>query len=52
MSLTTLNVWLDIVFTGLYVFIIAFLVFHFTLFVTTGRFKKSFIEGHWAEHDS
>jgi Ni/Fe-hydrogenase 1 B-type cytochrome subunit len=52
MSLTTLNVWLDIVFTGLYVFILAFLVFHFTLFVTTGRFKKSFIEGHWAEHDS
>jgi Ni/Fe-hydrogenase 1 B-type cytochrome subunit len=52
MSLTTFNVWLDIVFVGLYVFILAFLVFHFTLFVTTGRFRKSFIEGHWAEHDS
>ena len=25
---------------------------HFTLFVTTGRFKKSFIEGHWPEHDA
>ena len=52
MSLTTFNVWLDIVFTGLYVFVLAFLVFHFILFVTTGRLRKSFIEGHWAEHDS
>jgi len=52
MSLTTINVWLDVVFTGLYVFILAFLVFHFSLFVYFGRFKKSFIEGHWPEHDS
>ena len=52
MSLTALNVWLDIIFTGLYVVIIAFLTFHFALFVKFGRFRKSFIEGHWPEHDS
>jgi len=52
MILTQINVWLDVVFVALYAFMLAFLVFHFVLFVTTGRFRKSFIEGHWAEHDS
>ena len=52
MTLATINVWIDIVFTGLYVVIIAFLVFHFSLFVYFGRFRKSFIEGQWPEHDS
>ena len=52
MILTTINVWLDIVFTALYVVIIAFLIFHFSLFVYFGRFRKSFIEGHWPEHES
>jgi Ni/Fe-hydrogenase 1 B-type cytochrome subunit len=52
MNLVVFNVWLDVIFTGLYVFVLLFLVFHFTLFVTTGRFRRSFIEGHWAEHDS
>jgi len=52
MDITQFNVWLDVIFTALYVFILAFLVFHFTLFITTGRFRKSFIEGHWPEHDS
>jgi Ni/Fe-hydrogenase 1 B-type cytochrome subunit len=40
------------VFTGLYVVIVAFLVFHFSLFVYFGRFRKSFIEGQWPEHES
>jgi Ni/Fe-hydrogenase 1 B-type cytochrome subunit len=52
MSLTTINVWLDVIFTGLYVLIVAFLIFHFSLFVYFGRFRKSFIEGHWPTHDS
>lgn len=52
MTLTQFNVWLDVVFVALYVFILAFLVFHFSLFVIKGRFRKSFIEGHWPEHDS
>jgi Ni/Fe-hydrogenase 1 B-type cytochrome subunit len=52
MSLTTINVWLDVIFTGLYAFILVFLIFHFSLFVYLGRFRKSFIEGAWPEHDS
>lgn len=52
MTLIQINVWLDVVFVALYAFILAFLVFHFSLFVIKGRFRKSFIEGHWAEHDS
>jgi len=52
MSLTQVNVWLDIIFTALYVFVLAFLCFHFALFVYFGRFKKSFVEGQWPEHDS
>jgi Ni/Fe-hydrogenase 1 B-type cytochrome subunit len=52
MTITQINVWLDVIFSALYVFIIAFLIFHFSLFVYFGRFKKSFIEGHWPEHDS
>lgn len=52
MNLIEANVWLDIIFTVLYVGVLLFLVLHFTLFITTGRFRRSFIEGHWAEHDS
>lgn len=52
MNLVELNVWLDIIFVALYIGVLLFLALHFTLYVTTGRFKKSFIEGHWPEHDS
>jgi Ni/Fe-hydrogenase 1 B-type cytochrome subunit len=52
MSLLEFNVWLDAVFTVLYVFVVAFLIFHFVMFVVKGRFRKSFIEGNWPEHDS
>jgi Ni/Fe-hydrogenase 1 B-type cytochrome subunit len=52
MTLIQINVWLDVVFSALYIFILAFLAFHFALFVKTGRFRKSFIEGVWPEHDS
>jgi Ni/Fe-hydrogenase 1 B-type cytochrome subunit len=51
MGLTSLNVWLDAAFVVLYVAVVAFLAFHFLMFVKTGRFRKSFIEGHWPEHD-
>jgi len=47
-----LNVWLDTVFVVLWVVVVVFLAFHFLLFVTTGRFKKSFLEGNWPKHDS
>ena len=52
MGLLEFNVWLDAVFTALYVFVVAFLILHFVLFVVKGRFRRSFIEGHWPEHDS
>jgi Ni/Fe-hydrogenase 1 B-type cytochrome subunit len=51
MDLTTINVWLDVIFSALYVFVIAFLIFHFSLFVYFGRFRKSFFEGSWPTHD-
>ena len=46
-----LQVWLDVIFSSLYVFVIAFLIFHFSLFVYFGRFRKSFFEGQWPTHD-
>jgi len=52
MGLLEFNVWLDVVFTVLYLFVVAFLIFHFALFVIKGRFRKSFIEGNWPEHDA
>ena len=50
-TLTQINVWLDTVFVLLWIFVVAFLIFHFIMFVVTGRFRKSFIEGNWPEHD-
>ncbi|TLM97880.1 MAG: hypothetical protein FDZ75_03600, partial [Actinobacteria bacterium] len=52
MGFVEFNVWLDVGFVIIYLCVVAFLAFHFTLFVTTGRFRKSFIEGNWPEHES
>jgi len=52
MNLTQINVWLDVGFSVIYVCVLLFLVWHFSMFVIKGRFRKSFIEGHWPEHDS
>jgi len=52
MGFVEFGVWLDTAFVVLWVFVILFLAFHFFMFVITGRFRKSFIEGHWPEHDS
>ena len=51
MNLVQINVWLDVIFVALYIFVLLFLIFHFTLFVTTGRFRKAFVEGHWPTHE-
>lgn len=51
MGFTTFNVWLDVAFVVLYVCVVLFLTWHFTMFVITGRFRKSFIEGNWPSHD-
>ena len=52
MGFLQFNVWLDTGFAVLWVLVVLFLAFHFTMFVVTGRFKKSFLEGHWPEHDT
>jgi len=52
MNLTQVNVWLDAGFSVLYLLVLVFLVWHFSMFIIKGRFRKAFIEGHWPEHDS
>jgi Ni/Fe-hydrogenase 1 B-type cytochrome subunit len=52
MTLTQINVWIDVLFVAIYLAVIVFLIWHFTMFIIKGRFRKSFIEGHWPEHDS
>ncbi len=57
-TLVQLNIWLDVVFFWVWMAAIAFVVFHFTLSMfklpvgsEKSRFRKSFIEHHWPEHD-
>jgi len=51
MSLLEFNVWLDIVFVALYVCVVLFLAFHFTMGIVKGRFRQKYLEGKWPEHD-
>ncbi|MDO8964521.1 MAG: cytochrome b/b6 domain-containing protein [Coriobacteriia bacterium] len=51
LDLTQLNVWLDVGFTTLYVVVVLALIAHFIISIPTGRFKKTWIDGHWPEHD-
>lgn len=52
MNLTQVNVWLDVTFSVLYMVVLLFLVWHFSMFIIKGRFRKAFIEGKWPQHDS
>ena len=52
MNLIQINVWLDFAFSAIYVCVLLFLGWHFSMFVIKGRFRKAFIEGKWPEHDS
>ncbi len=52
MSIIEFNVWLDNIFVVLYVCVWLFLIWHFTMAIIKGRVRKSFVEGHWPEHDS
>ncbi len=52
MSLVEFNVWLDYVFVALYLCVLLFLGWHFSMFIIKGRFRKTFIEGKWPEHDA
>ncbi len=52
MGLTQINVWLDVVFTSLYVVIVFALMGHFTGNILTGRVKRRFgKEWQWPHHD-
>ncbi|MDF1541818.1 MAG: cytochrome b/b6 domain-containing protein [Anaerosomatales bacterium] len=50
-SLTQLNIWLDVVFTSLYAVVLVALVIHFLGSIPKGRFRKKFILKKWPEHD-
>jgi Ni,Fe-hydrogenase I cytochrome b subunit len=50
-DLTTVNVWLDVVFSTLYPIVLVALVIHFLGSIPLGRFRKKFIEHKWPEHD-
>lgn len=51
LKLVEFNVWLDIVFLAVWIAAIAFVIFHFTVGIFKGRFRKKFIEWQWPEHD-
>jgi Ni,Fe-hydrogenase I cytochrome b subunit len=42
---------LDVVFTTVFVIMLVAIPIHFLISIPKGRFRKSFIEGHWPEHD-
>jgi Ni,Fe-hydrogenase I cytochrome b subunit len=50
-DLTSINVWLDTVFSTLYVVVLIGLVIHFIASVPVGRFRKKWILKQWPEHD-
>ncbi len=50
-TLTELNVWLDVGFTILYVVLVVALVGHFIGNVLTGRIKKRFVHKQWPHHE-
>ena len=51
MDLAKVNVWVDVVFSALYLVIIVALPIHFLVSIPKGRFRKKFIEHKWPEHD-
>jgi Ni/Fe-hydrogenase 1 B-type cytochrome subunit len=53
MTLTTLNVWLDVAFTTIYPIMLIALAIHFTGNILTGRAKRRFgKQWEWPHHDS
>jgi Ni,Fe-hydrogenase I cytochrome b subunit len=50
-GLTQLNVWIDVVFTVLYVIIVVALSCHFLGNILTGRAKRRFVNWEWPHHE-
>jgi Ni,Fe-hydrogenase I cytochrome b subunit len=49
--LAQVNVWLDVVFTTVYVIMMVVLPIHFLASIPVGRFRKKWILKQWPEHD-
>ena len=49
--LAQVNVWMDVVFTAIYVFMLVAIPIHFLISIPKGRFRNTFILGNWPEHD-
>jgi Ni/Fe-hydrogenase b-type cytochrome subunit len=49
--LAQVNTWLDAIFILLFFGVIAFVIFHFSVSIPTGRFRKKWREWKWPEHD-
>ena len=50
-DLVQINVWLDVVFTTLYVIIVIALSIHFIGNIATGRAYRRFVKHEWPEHE-
>jgi Ni,Fe-hydrogenase I cytochrome b subunit len=50
-DLADINIWLDVVFTSLYVVVVLGLSGHFLGNILTGRAKRRFSGGEWPEHE-
>jgi len=51
-GLVQFNVWLDIILLAVWIAALLFVVFHFSMGIVKGRFRKKFIEHQWPEHES
>ena len=49
--LAQVNIWLDVVFTTVYVIMLVVLPIHFLASIPVGRFRKKWILKQWPEHD-
>jgi Ni/Fe-hydrogenase b-type cytochrome subunit len=49
--LAQVNVWMDAIFILLFIGVWLFVLFHFSISIPKGRFRKKWIEGKWPEHD-
>jgi Ni/Fe-hydrogenase 1 B-type cytochrome subunit len=50
-TLTDLNIWLDVAFPTLEVVVLIGFILHFVASIFVGRFRKMWLEGHWTFHD-
>lgn len=49
--LAQVNVWMDAIFVLLFIGVWLFVLFHFSISIPKGRFRKKFLEGKWPDHE-